>query len=163
MDHPAMPPVAQPRTTPRPPAVDTAVRLVIAGTAVGAVGTLITVLDEDFTAEVLRRSAADATPAEVEMMAGVVPVAGVIGVALTIGLFALLALKARAGRNWARVALAGLTAFSLVRFLTEAARTNAELGLMWSLADVACCVAAVVYLFKAESTLFFRSFMRGRS
>jgi hypothetical protein len=162
VSYPAMPPVEVPEPAPRPKAVDTAVTLVIAGTAVGAVGTLFTVLDDEFAESLVRQTAPDAPAAEAELMLSVVPVAGVIGVLLTLGLFTLLALKIRAGRNWARAVLAGLTAFSLLRFLSAAAQTNAELGLMWSLADVACCTAAVVYLFQKPSTEYFHAHVRRR-
>ncbi|MGW5055415.1 hypothetical protein [Actinokineospora sp. NPDC004072] len=160
MTFPAMPPLPVPSTPPRPKAVDTAAWLAIGGTAVGSVGTLITVFDGDFTAQVVRQAAPDATAAEIEMMSRAVPVAGVIGVLITIGLFTLLAMMFRAGRNWARVVFAGLTAFSLARFLSVAVQTNAELSLMWNLADVACCSAAVVYLFQRESTAYFQARMR---
>ena len=162
MSYPAMPPVDVPETPPRPKAVDTAATLVVTGTVIGAIGSLFTVLDDEFAESLVRQTAPDAPPAEVEMMLSAVPIAGVIGVLLTVGFFALLAVKFRAGRNWARAVLAGLTAFSLIRFLSAAARTNAELSLMWSLADVACCTAAVVYLFQKPSTEYFRAHMRKR-
>lgn len=158
MSFPAMPPIDVPPTPPRPKAVDAAVKLTIAGTVVGAVGTLFTVLDEEFTASVIRQ--ADVPPEQAEMMADVIPVAGVLGVLLTLGVFALLAVKIRAGRNWARALLTAFTAFSLLNFLSAAFQTYAELSLMWSLVDVACCTAAVVYLFQRESAEFFRARMR---
>ncbi|WP_189209387.1 MULTISPECIES: hypothetical protein [Actinokineospora] len=154
-----MPPLPVPSTPPRPKALDTAAWLAIGGTLVGSVGTVITVFDDEFAAQVVRTQQG-ATEAEIAMMTRAVPIAGVIGVLITIGLFTLLALMFRDGRNWARVVFAGLTAFSLVRFLTAAAQTNAELGLMWNLADVACCSAAVVYLFQRESSAYFQARMR---
>lgn len=159
MSFPAMPPIGVPPTPPRPKAVDTAVKLTVTGTAIGAIGSLFTVLDDDFTASVLRQ--VDPTPEEAEMMAEVIPVAGVLGVLLTLGVFALLVVKIRAGRNWARALLTAFTAFSLITFLSAATQTYAELSLMWSLADVACCTAAVVYLFQKESAEFFRARMHG--
>ncbi|GAA4446638.1 hypothetical protein ACFQV2_36280 [Actinokineospora soli] len=158
--YPAMPPVDVPPTPPRPKAVDTAVQLTIAGTVVGSVGGVISAFDEELVASIVRQAAPDGTPDQIELLTRAVPIAGVLGVALTLGVFVLIALKVRAGRNWARALLAGLTAFSLISFLSAAARTNAELSLMWSLADVACCTAAVVYLFGRESSEYFRAHMR---
>lgn len=159
MTYPAMPPVDVPRTPPRPKAVDTAVQLMIGGTVVGGIGGVISAFNGDLAAAV-RRAMPDASPAEAEMIARAVPIAGVVGVLLTIGVFVFLAVMIRAGRNWARAVLGGLTAFSLISFLSAAAQTNAEPSLMWTLADVACCTAAVVYLFGKESSAYFRAHMR---
>jgi hypothetical protein len=40
-------------------------------------------------------------------------------------------------------------------FLTAVASSGAELSLMWSLAEVAFGVTAVVYMFRPESTKYF--------
>jgi hypothetical protein len=67
----------------------------------------------------------------------------------------LFAVKMRAGRNWARILLTIYAALGVMSFLSGVASSGPELGLMWSLADVAFAVTAVVYMFRPESTKYF--------
>jgi hypothetical protein len=84
------------------------------------------------------------------------------GVLLFAALFVLFALKMRAGRGWARVVLTVFAALGVWNFLTAVADTGAALSLMWSLAEVAFSVTAVVYMFRPESVTYFQEHRKRR-
>ena len=150
----------------RPKAVDSAYHAVLASIAVSALGTVFTVLLDK----------ALLTRMVTEMMAGLPAdqrgsVAGTVGafqvvlgfsIALFAGLMLLFAVKMRAGRNWARILLTVYTLVGVWSFLSAMASAGAELELMWSLAEVAFGVTAVVYMFRPESTAYFAEHKRRR-
>jgi hypothetical protein len=76
-------------------------------------------------------------------------------IAIFAGLMLLFAFKMRAGRNWARILLTAYTAVGAWSFLSAMASSGPALELMWSLAEVAFGVTAVVYMFRPESTKYF--------
>jgi cellobiose-specific phosphotransferase system component IIC len=154
---PPPPPTDEPVV--RPKAVDSAFQAVLASVAISAVGTVVTVLLDrtqltryvtDMLADLPREQRVDANT-----MVGAFQVILAFSIAIFAGLFALFAIKMRAGRNWARVLLTVYTVYGVMTFLTAMASTGAELGLMWSLAEVAFGVTAVVYMFRPESTKYF--------
>lgn len=159
---PPAPPLGHtgPEAIPRPKAVDTAFQLVLASTAVGAVSTILTMLlDTEWLHQMTRQTLSDsglrASAAEVDSMIGMFQVAIALGVLVFIGLFVLFAVKMRAGRNWARIVLTVFAGFSGASFLSGLATSGADLSLMWSLADAAFSIAAIIYLFRPESTKYF--------
>jgi hypothetical protein len=153
--------------TVRPKAVDTAFLFTLIGTALGAVGTVLTTLVDHervvrLSRDALSRSGQPYTEADVLAMIGPMRVAGAILVAAVAGLLVLVAFKVRAGRNWARLLL---TVFALVGafdFVTAVSAEGAALELIWNLAGVAFVVTAVVYLFRPESVRYFAGRRRVR-
>lgn len=157
MTMPPPPPSDEPVT--RPKAVDSAFQAVLASVAISAVGTVVTVLLDkaqltryvtEMLADLPREQRVDANA-----MVGAFQVILGFSIAIFAGLFALFAAKMRAGRNWARVLLTVYTVYGVMTFLTAVASSGAELALMWSLAEVAFGVTAVVYMFRPESTKYF--------
>lgn len=152
---------------PRPKAIDNAFWASIASTAIASVATVVTVLfDQAWLDRFARAMLADtgrrATDADLATATGVAKLSLGLGVALFAAVFVLFAVKMRAGRGWARIVLTAFAVLGAMNFLTAAASTGAALGLMWSLAEVAFSITAVVYMFRPESTAFFADHRRRR-
>jgi hypothetical protein len=143
----------------RPKAVDSAFQAVLASVAISAVATVVNVLLDRALLTRWVTETLDTLPPEQRLspstMVGVMQVLLGVSIAIFAGLFVLFALKMRAGRNWARILLAAYTLFGVWNFLGSIASVGAELELMWSLAEVAFGVTAVVYMFRPESTKYF--------
>jgi len=157
---PPAPPLTPAAAITRPRSVDTAFQLSLASTAVGAVSTVVTMLfDTEWLHQTTRQTFSDAglrtTGAEFDAMIDMFQIAIGLGVVVFVGLFVLFAMKMRAGRNWARIVITVFAGISGVSFLSGLATAGADLSLMWSLADAACSLAAVVYMFRPESTKYF--------
>jgi|tagenome__1003787_1003787.scaffolds.fasta_scaffold20530687_2 hypothetical protein len=152
---------------PRPKAVDNAFLASLASTAIASVATVVTVLFDQvwldrFARQMLRDSG---QPVTADGLATGVTIARVslgIGVLLFAALFVLFALKMRQGRGWARMLITVFAVVGAFNFLTAVASTGAALSLMWSLADVAFAITAVVYMFRPESTAFFAEHRKRR-
>ncbi|MCT2585659.1 hypothetical protein [Actinophytocola gossypii] len=145
---------------PRPKAIDTAFQASLAGAAIGAIATVVTVLfDSEGLALLVRDMLSGAGlpdgDAEVAQAVGTFRVAMVLGILVFLGLSLLFALKMRAGRNWARILITVLAFVGVVGFLNAMAASGAALELIWSLAEVAFAVTAVIYMFRPESTRYF--------
>jgi hypothetical protein len=152
---------------PRPKAIDTAFQASLAGAAVGAIATVITVLlDGDGLALLVRDMLSGAGlphgDAEVSQAVGTFRVAMVLGIFVFLGLSLLFALKMRAGRNWARVVITVFALLGVLSFLNAMAANGAALELIWSLAEVAFAVTAVIYMFRPESTQYFTEHKKRR-
>lgn len=143
----------------RPKAIDSAFQAVLASVGISALGTIVTVLFDRALLTSWVTEAMEGLPKDQRMPAGslVGAMQVILGFSILIfvGLFVLFAVKMRAGRNWARVLLTIYTAMGVWSFLTAIASSGAELKLMWSLAEVAFGVTAVVYMFRPESTKYF--------
>ncbi|MFC4853090.1 hypothetical protein [Actinophytocola glycyrrhizae] len=162
---PPLPPSEAPIT--RPKAVDSAFQAVLASIAISALGTVFTVmLDKALLTSMVEEMIADLPPESAGSpdVPGSVSVAGSVGmfqvilgfsIAIFAGLMLLFAVKMRAGRNWARILLTAYTGVGVWSFLSAMASSGAELELMWSLAEVAFGVTAVIYMFRPESTRYF--------
>lgn len=143
----------------RPKAVDSAFQAVLASVGISAVGTVVTVLLDRATLTSWVTETVNSLPPEQRVSAaslvGRTQVILGFSVVVFIGLFVFFAVKMRAGRNWARVLLTIYTALGVWSFLTAIASSGAELKLIWSLAEVAFGVTAVIYMFRPESTKYF--------
>ncbi len=144
----------------RPKAVDSAFHAVLASIAISSLGTVFTVLlDKTQLTAMVNDMMADLPQGEggmsVSSTVGAFQVLLGFSIAIFAGLMLLFAIKMRTGRNWARIVLTVYTGVGVWSFLTAMASVGAELGLMWSLAEVAFGVTAVVYMFRPESTRYF--------
>jgi hypothetical protein len=151
----------------RPKAVDSAFHAILAAIVISSLGTVFTVLlDKTQLTAMVNDMMADLPEGQTgpSDAPGAVSVAGTVGafqvilgfsIAIFAGLMLLFAIKMRTGRNWARILLTVYTGIGVWSFLSAMASVGAELGLMWSLAEVAFGVTAVVYMFRPESTRYF--------
>jgi hypothetical protein len=143
----------------RPKAVDSAFQAVLASVAISAVGTVVTVLFDKALLTAWVTETLDSLPPDQRLstsaMVSAMQVLLGFSIAIFAGLFVLFAYKMRAGRNWARILLTIYTVWGAMSFLTAMASSGADLQLMWSLAEAAFGVTAVVYMFRPESTKYF--------
>lgn len=151
----------------RPKAVDTAYQASLAGAVIGAVATVITVvLDREQMVLLVRDALAGAGlpdgEQDVATALGTFRLAMGFGIAVFLGLWLLFATKMRAGRGWARMVITVLAVVGVMSFLNAMAGSGAELGLIWSLAEVAFLVTAVIYMFRPESTRYFAEHRKRR-
>jgi hypothetical protein len=158
----AMPPPpsgAGPVPIMRPKTVDSAFQAVLASIAISTLGTVFTVLLDTAMLTSMVREMVASIPEDqrgnIGATVGAFRVILAFSIAIFAGLMLLFAFKMRAGRNWARVLLTVYTAVGAYSFLTAMASSGAELELIWSLAEVAFGVTAVVYLFRPESSKYF--------
>ncbi|MEU4802266.1 hypothetical protein [Actinosynnema sp. NPDC023587] len=124
----------------------------IAGAVLSAVGGLLVFTQRDALAEVLRDvpQYQSLSPDEFDaLLRANMIITAVVGVVLA-ALYVLFAFKARAGRNWARIVLAVLTALGLLSTLLVGASIS---GLLTSLISV----VAVVLLYLPNSKAYFES------
>jgi hypothetical protein len=150
----------------RPKAVDSAFQAVLASVAVSAIGTVVTVLLDRALLTRWVTETIDSMPPDQRLdpsaMVGAMQVILGLSIAIFAGLFLLFAVKMRAGRNWARIVITLYTVFGVWSFLTSIASSGAELSLMWSLAEVAFGVTAVIYMFRPESSKYFAEYKERR-
>lgn len=143
----------------RPKAVDSAFQAVLASVAISTVGTVVTVLLDKALLTAWVNETLDSLPPEQRLstsaMVSAMQVLLGFSIAIFAGLFVLFAYKMRAGRNWARILLTVYTVWGALSFLTAMASSGPDLELMWSLAEAAFGVTAVVYMFRPESTKYF--------
>lgn len=126
----------------------------------GAIGTVITtLLDHErlvgLVRELLSRTGEPYSEADVVGLIGAFRLVGGLAIVVFAAVLLVVALKMRAGRNWARLALTGFALLEVVNFLSAVAASGAALDLIWSLAGAAFAVAAVVHLFLPDSATFF--------
>jgi hypothetical protein len=143
----------------RPKAVDSAFQAVLASVGISALGTVVTVLLDRALLTRWVTETLDSLPPEQRLSVGAavggMQVLLAVSILIFAGLFVLFAVKMRAGRNWARILITAYTTVGAWRFLTSMVSSGAELSLIWSLAEVAFGVTAVVYMFRPESTKYF--------
>ncbi len=150
----------------RPKAIDSAFQASLVSTAIGAVSAVFTFLLDrqfvvDMTRQVMESPGADQGFTE-EQLINVYRFSMIIGIGVFVGLNLLFTYKMRAGRNWARLVLTIFTAIGALSFLSAMASSGAELELMWSLAQTAFGVTAVVYMYRKESTAYFLAYKQRR-
>jgi hypothetical protein len=160
-------PLATPEKVTRPKAIDTAFLLVLAGIVFGAIGAVVTtLLDHERIAELVRdalnRVGDPYNEGDVVRLIGTFRVGGAVVIMLIAGLLLLVALKMRAGKNWARITLTGFAVLEMINFLSAVSDSGAALDLFWSLAGLAFTVAAVIHLFQADSVKFFAEIKKRR-
>jgi hypothetical protein len=153
-------PLVQPEKISRPKAVETAFLLALAGIVFGAIGTVVTtLLDHERIAGIVRdalnRAGGEYNESDVVRLIGTFRIVGAVVILLIAGLLLLLALKMRAGKNWARLVLTGFAGLQMVNFLSAVSDSGAALDLIWDLAGAAFTVAAVIHLFQPDSVKFF--------
>jgi hypothetical protein len=163
---PMSPPPANELPAARPKAIDSAFQAIIVGLVISTVASVFLILlDKPMLTSMVTEIMADVPQdqrASVPSMVRAFQALVGISIAIFAGLFLLFAMKMRAGRNWARLVLTIYVATNAISFLTSMASTGADLVLMWSLAEVAFGVTAVVYMFRQESTKYFADYKERR-
>ncbi|RZS44553.1 hypothetical protein EV193_101429 [Herbihabitans rhizosphaerae] len=166
---PAPPPSDRelPKQPERPKAIDTAFLLALGGVAISIVSTLLTMVirdkwANDYARQFLDGSGKAFTDADVANLVSTIKPVAAVAVFVGAGIAALFVYKMRAGRNWARIVLTVFAIFGAMGLFSVLVEAGAPLDMMWDVAQVAFSVAAVVYMFKPESTEYFNQTKRAR-
>ena len=146
----------EPERPPAPQSVLNAVKLMYIGAAVSTVSLIISLIDISGTKAAIRKARPSLTAAQVNQLNTFIItlaiVSGVVGVALWLWM-------ARAnsqGRNWARIlstVLFGLATLDLYGVLSQ---PKTLLGLVFPLLTWLVGLGAVIFLWRKESTEFFK-------
>jgi hypothetical protein len=139
-----------------PPSITNAVRIMYAGAAASVIGILIDILTVNATKSAIEKhspslSASQLSSEQRTLVAGFI-VSGVIAAVLWI----LIALKCKAGRNWARLTGTILFAIATIDLLGAAIAPEAGLVKIWTLVIWLAGLGAVILLWRRSSTEFFQ-------
>jgi hypothetical protein len=150
----------------RPKAIDSAFQAILAGLVISTLASVFLILlDKPMLTSLVKDIMTEVPPEQRASVPSMVRAfQAIVGITIAIfaGVFVLFAVKMRAGRNWARLVLTIYVATNAISFLTSMASSGADLVLMWSLAEVAFGVTAVVYMFRPESTKYFADYKERR-
>jgi hypothetical protein len=146
-----------PGRPPMPQSVVNAVKLMYAGAVISAIEVVITLttigsLKSAIVKAYPHYSAAKVHDLEVAGIAGIV-VSGLIGIALWLVVARLNA----AGRNWARIVAAVLFGINTIELISLFARPHALIGMLFAVLLWIIGLAAIVLLWRRESTAYFRA------
>jgi len=146
----------EPERPPAPSSVLNAVKLMYVGAAISTVSLIISLVDISGTKEAIRKARPSLTAAQVNQLNTFIItlaiVSGVVGVALWLWM-------ARAnsqGKNWARIlstVLFGLATLDLFGVLSQ---PKTVLGLVFPVLTWLVGLGAVIFLWRKESTEFFK-------
>ena len=146
----------EPERGPAPPAVLNAVKLMYVGAAVSTVSLVISLASIGGTKDAIKKARPSLTATQVNQLNTFIitlaVVSGVIGVALWLWM----ARKNGEGKNWARIlssVLFGLATLDLFGVLSQ---PKTALGLVFPVLTWLVGLAAVVLLWRKESTEFFK-------
>ena len=145
---------------PAPASVLTAVKAMYAGAAASLLGIVIDIVTVSATKTAIERRSPNLSVSQVNstqhvLIAGFIA-GGVIAAAVWIGL----ALACRGGRNWARITGTVLFGLSTVDTLVGLTAPLAALVKIWAVLVWLVALAAVVLLWRRESSAFFRQAQR---
>ena len=146
----------EPDRPPAPPAVLNAVQLMYVGAAVSAVSLIISLVSIGGTKDAIRKARPSLTATQVNQLntfiIALAVVSGVIGVALWLWM-------ARAngqGKNWARILSTVLFGLATLDMFGVLSQPKTVLGLIFPLLTWLVGLGAIVFLWRRESTEFFK-------
>lgn len=141
---------------PAPPSVINAVRLMYAGAVVSLVVVILNLATAGSLKTTIHNNDKTLTSTQVTNLAhfeiGAIVVLGLLGV----GLWIWMALKCKAGRNWARVTGSTLFGIFTVLLIISLARVSGSAGLIVNVVLWLIGLGTVVLLWRKDSSLFFR-------
>ena len=139
-----------------PQSVLNAVKLMYAGAAVSAVSLIISLVSIGGTKDAIRKARPSLTATQVNQLntfiIALAVVSGVVGVALWL----LMARKNGQGKNWARVLSTVLFALATLDLFGVVSQPKTVLGLVFPLLTWLIGLGAIVFLWRRESTEFFK-------
>lgn len=148
-------------TTQQPPSIKTAVMLMRVGAALSVVGVLVALLTLSTLKDQVRQQLQDQgtfTNSELDsafgVAVGIVIVTGLIGVALWLWM----ASANGKGKSWARVVATILGVINVLTFLFSVSQgTTPTLSLIVGVLNVVVGVAALVFLYKSDSSAYYQA------
>jgi hypothetical protein len=146
----------EPDKPPAPQSVLNAVKLMYAGAAVSAVSLIISLVSIGGTKDAIRKAKPSLTATQVNQLntfiIALAVVSGVVGVALWL----LMARKNGQGKNWARVLSTVLFALATLDLFGVVSQPKTVFGLVFPLLTWLIGLGAIVFLWRRESTEFFK-------
>src|SRR5215471_18753304 len=138
---------------PRP--VRTAVLLMYVGAALSAVTLIVTALSFHTIERVIRNASATLTAAQVHTAAVAAVTIGVVESLIAIGLWLLMAWANKNGQSWGRIVATVLFGLNTLFLLLGFTRASASLSLAFSVLVWLIGLAAIVLLWRKESSEYF--------
>jgi hypothetical protein len=146
----------EPDQPPAPQSVLNAVKLMYAGAAVSAVSLIISLATISGTKDAIKKAKPSLTATQVNQLntfiIALAVVSGVIGVALWLWM----ARKNGQGKSWARILSTVLFALATVDLFGVVSQPKTVLGLVFPVLTWLIGLGAVVFLWRRESTEFFK-------
>jgi hypothetical protein len=146
----------EPERPPAPPSVLNAVKLMYVGAAVSTVSLIISLLSISGTKEAIRKAKPSLTATQVNQLNTFIIALAVVSGALGIALWLWMARANGQGRNWARIVstvLFGLATLNMFGVLRE---PKTALGLVFPVLTWLVGLAAVILLWRRDSSDFFK-------
>jgi hypothetical protein len=145
-----------PTRGPRPAAVSTAVKLIWANIALGIISALVTFVMLDSIIDEQLDAAGVSENISADTVRSTAIVAAIFGLVISVGLYALMAFFISRGANWARIVYTVLAALSVLGGVFGLG-SQPLLLMVLSLVSLLLTIAAVVLLFKSESSAWFKA------
>ena len=146
----------EPDKPPAPQSVLNAVKLMYAGAAVSAVSLIISLVSIGGTKDAIKKARPSLTAAQVNQLntfiIALAVVSGVVGVVLWLWM----ARKNEQGQNWARILSTVLFGLATLDMFGVISQPKTVLGLVFPVLTWLIGLGAVVFLWRPESTEFFK-------
>jgi hypothetical protein len=161
--YPNAPQVPPETAAPRPSIPDSVRHAVLAmylGAAVGVIHAVIYVVTASSTKTAYRRAHPLLSDHKVTLGAHVVVIAGAVAALIGAGLFIWIALKCRAGRNWARITGTVFFGIGVLSALGGLRNAEAPLDKFWPFVTVLVGLVAIILLWQGSSSEYFNASKR---
>jgi len=139
-----------------PPSVLNAVKLMYAGAAVSTVSLIISLIDIGGTKSAIRKARPSLTTAQVNQLNEFIIVLAIVSGVLGVALWLWMARANSQGRNWARIVSTVLFALATVDLFGVLSQPKTVLGLIFPVLTWLVGLGAVVFLWRRESSEFFK-------
>ena len=146
----------EPERPPAPPSVLNAVKLMYVGAAVSTVSLIVSLFDISGTKDAIRKARPSLTATQVNQLNTFIIALAVVSGVIGVGLWLWMARANGQGKNWARIlstVLFGLATLDLYGVLSQ---PKTLLGLVFPLLTWLVGLGAVIFLWRKESTEFFK-------
>lgn len=141
-----------------PPSIRVAVRLMLVGAVLSALGIIVTFTQRDEIRDQLSEADAALTPDELDTAVNVAVAVNIVISLVVIGLWLWMAWANRRGRRWARTVATVLGALNVVfTALSFAAGQLAPLAVVSGMVSVALAVVIIVLLYREESSRYYEA------
>lgn len=141
---------------PEPPgSVRTAVKLMYAGAAVTALGLIGALITVGAARTALHNARPSLTPSQLHAAVVTYVVAGVVSDVVAVGLWIWMALANQAGKSWARITASVFLGIDTIFFALGIGRSGLLLSTVTSVVIWLIGLAAVVFLWRRESSEYF--------
>jgi hypothetical protein len=154
--YPATGPAQQPARTQQPPSLRNAVRLMYLGAALEVIELIVALLTVSSLKAAILRADPSYTAAQLHNAEVASTVALVVGAVITIGLWLWMAWANGRGRRWARIVSAVFFGINTLDLAVSFARVHATATLILGILIWLAGLAAIVLLFRKESSSFYQ-------